>query len=72
MSEEEKTHQRINFFEQLHQQFLHLKGYGTYAYITAHAVDELYESFLTHQKEQTLSVQQHAEVNFIKSFIKSL
>ena len=71
MSEEEKTRQRTDFNEQVHQQFLYLKGYGTYAYIPAHAVDELYESFLTHQKKLTSSVQ-HSEVNFIRSFIKSL
>jgi len=73
MSEEQKNSHRINFIEQLHQQFLYLKGYGTYAYITAHAADELYESYLMHQKTLAPSFNpQHSEISFIRSFIRSL
>jgi hypothetical protein len=73
MIENQKASQRTDFFEQLHQQFLYLKGYGTYAYITAHAVDQLYESYLEQQKNlnPTLSYQ-HSEIDFIRRFIKSL
>lgn len=69
MLEPEANH-RINFFEQLHQQFLYLKGYGTYTYIGANEVDQLYDSYRAHQHASGLS--QHAEINFIRSFIKSL
>jgi len=73
MSEEQNISQRIDFFEQLHQQFLFLKGYGTYAYISAHVVDELYESYLEQQGILTSSLsRQHSEINFIRAFIKSL
>jgi hypothetical protein len=68
-----QTRQRISFFEQLHQQFLYLKGYGTYAYISANEVDQLYDSYLRHQQAFASSLSpQHLEINFIQSFIKSL
>lgn len=73
MIENQNPNQRIDFFEQLHQEFLYLKGYGTYAYITAHAVDQLYESFLEHQKHLSSSLNQpYSDVDFIRRFIKSL
>ena len=68
MSEEDKTTQRIKFFEELHQQFLHIKGYGTYAYISANEVDQLYDSYLEQQK----AVLPSADLNFIKTFVKSI
>ncbi len=64
---------RVNFFEQLHQEFLYLKGYGTYAFINARDVDQLYDSYLSHQKALTASLtQQYNEIGFMRSFIKSL
>lgn len=70
---EPQASQRIDFFEQLHQQFLYLKGYGTYAYISPHEVDKLYDSYLEHQQALASSLSmQRVEINFIRSFIKSL
>ena len=73
MLEEQQAKQRNDFFEQLHQQFLYIKGYGTYAYITPHDVDQLYDSYREQQKALISSLsRQHTEINFIRSFIKSL
>lgn len=73
MQDEQQPPERINFFEELHQQFLHLKGYGTYAYISANEVDRLYDSYLEQQKALVPSLSfQHTEISFIRKFIKSL
>ena len=73
MLETKDASHRTEFFEQLHHEFLYLKGYGTYAYITAHAVDQLYESYLVHQKTLVPSIsRQLSQTDFIRTFIKSL
>lgn len=73
MTTQQEASQRMNFFEALHQQFLYLKGYGTYTYITSHDVDQLYDCYLAQQKELMSSIsRQHSEINFIRTFIKSL
>lgn len=63
---------RISFFEQVHQEFLYLKGYGTYAYITSHEVNRLYDAYLAQQNSIASCITQQPEVAFIRSFIKSL
>ncbi len=73
MSNAEQYSDRFKFFEELHQQFLYLKGYGTYTYISSHEVDRLYDSYLEQQKAMLPSLsRQHSEINFIRKFIKSL
>ena len=73
MSEDSQIVSRVDFFEQIHHEFLYLKGYGTYAYINCRDVDRLYDTYLHQQKAMTNSLtQQPGEVNFIRSFIKSL
>ena len=73
MSADQHFSHRINFFELLHHQFLYLKGYGTYAYITPQDVDQLYTSYLMHQSSLIPSLnQQEDEIRFIRFFIKSL
>lgn len=73
MLEDPAISHRINFFEQIHHEFLYLKGYGTYAYMTPRDVDLLYETYRAQQKTLAASiVPQMSEVSFIRSFIKSL
>lgn len=76
MLEDPAISQRINFFEQIHHEFLYLKGYGTYAYMTPHDVDLLYETYQAQQAQQARFAEsitpQISEVSFIRSFIKSL
>lgn len=70
---EEQVASRINFFEQLQHQFLYIKGYGAYAYITSRDVDQLYDSYIVQQEKLAASLTpQPSEVSFIRSFIKSL
>lgn len=70
---DEQTASRMNFFEQLHQQFLYLKGYGTYAYVTPNDVDRLYDAYISQQNASSKShTCQFSEVSFIRSYIKSL
>lgn len=73
MSSKFTSNDRINFIEQVHQEFLHMKGYGTYAYITSSDVNELFDAYRTHQHAIASSItQQSPEVAFIRSYIKSL
>ncbi|MGY6274877.1 hypothetical protein [Methylomonas sp. MgM2] len=73
MLENQNIVRRIDFFEQLHHEFLYLKGYGTYAYITSDTVDQLYESYLEYQKTLMPSINhRHSAIDFIRRFIKSL
>ncbi|MGR8930810.1 MAG: hypothetical protein ACU836_09230 [Gammaproteobacteria bacterium] len=73
MLEEQIPCKRHDFFEQLHQEFLYLKGYGTYAYMSSYDADRLYDSYLEHQKTVIPPITcQHTEINFIRSFIRSL
>ena len=68
-----KASQRMNFFKALHQQFLYLKGYSTYTYITSHDVDQLYDCYIAQQQKLVPSIsRKRSEINFIRSFIKSL
>lgn len=73
MSNDSQTVSRVDFFEQIHHEFLYLKGYGTYAYMSCRDVDRLYDTYLQQQQAMTKSLtQQPSEVSFIRSFIKSL
>lgn len=73
MLEDQIASQRIDFFEQIHHEFLYLKGYGAYAYMTSHEVDKLYESYMAQQVSIATSITpQTSVINFIRSFIKSL
>ncbi|MCK9604914.1 MAG: hypothetical protein M0R33_00505 [Methylomonas sp.] len=73
MLEDQAVSQRINFFEQIHHEFLYLKGYGAYAYLTPHDVDLLYETYKAQHTTVAASINpQISEVSFIRSFIKSL
>lgn len=73
MLEDQAASQRVSFFEQIHHEFLYLKGYGAYAYMTSHDVDLLYETYKTQQATLAASItSQISEVSFIRSFIKSL
>lgn len=73
MLEDQVLSQRIDFFEQMHHEFLYLKGYGTYAYLTSHDVDLLYESYMAQQVSIAGSITPQASVvSFIRSFIKTL
>lgn len=73
MLEDPAVSQRINFFEQINHEFLYLKGYGTYAYMTSRDVDLLYETYQAQQARIAESITpQISVVSFIRSFIKSL
>ncbi|MCQ8130083.1 hypothetical protein [Methylomonas rivi] len=73
MLEDQVASQRIDFFEQMHHEFLYLKGYGTYAYLTSHDVDLLYESYMAQQVSIAAAITpQTSVVGFIRSFIKTL
>lgn len=64
---------RVNFVEQVHQEFLYMKGYGTYAYITSHDVDDLFDAYRLHHHSIKHCVdRQLPEIAFIRSYIKSL
>lgn len=70
---ESKTSNRMSFFDQLHHQFLYMKGYGAYAYVTPNDVDRLFDSYITQQKVLSQSpTPQLSEVSFIRAYIKSL
>ena len=65
--------ERINFIEQVHQEFLYMKGYGTYAYISSHEVDVLFDAYRGQQQVISTSISRLSpEVDFIRSYIKSL
>ena len=51
---------RINFIEQLHQEFMAEKGYGAYAFLTSYGVVMLFNRFLE---------QQQPEKEFIKAYV---
>ena len=68
---ESKAASRMNFFDQLHHQFLYMKGYGAYAYVTPNDVDRLFDSYITQQTNLSLTPQL-SEVSFIRAYIKSL
>lgn len=73
MLDKQQAKQRSDFFEQLHKQFIHLKGYGAYAYITPHDMDQLYDSYREQQKALISSLSRgHTQINFIRSFIKTV
>lgn len=73
MLEAQNPHHRVEFFEQLHQQFLYMKGYGTYAYVTPYDVDRLYDTYMAQQKSLTVSLTpQPSEISFIRAYIKSI
>ena len=73
MLEAQNTLHRVEFFEQIHQQFLYMKGYGTYAYVSPNDVDRLYDTYMAQQKSLTISLtQQPSEVSFIRAYIKSI
>ncbi|MCQ8103043.1 hypothetical protein NP590_02895 [Methylomonas sp. SURF-2] len=73
MLEDQIASQRVDFFEQIHHEFLYLKGYGAYAYMTPHEVDQLYESYLAQQVSIAAAITpQTSVISFIRSFIKSL
>ena len=70
---ESKTTSRMSFFDQLHQQFLYMKGYGAYAYVNPNDVDRLFDSYITQQNVLSQSLTpQLSEVSFIRAYIKSL
>lgn len=51
---------RINFIEQLHQEFMAEKGYGAYVYLTSYGAVMLFNQFLE---------QQSSEKEFIKAYV---
>ncbi len=67
----ELSDRRIRFFEQLHQEFLFLTGYGTYAYINSYDADKLYEAYLEKQALSNADFGIDKQINFIRDFIKS-
>lgn len=70
---ESKTASRMSFFDQLHHQFLYMKGYGAYAYVTPNDVDRLFDTYITQQNALSQSLTpQLSEVSFIRAYIKSL
>lgn len=73
MNYEFTNNDRVNFVEQVHQEFLYMKGYGTYAYITSNDVDDLFDAYRLHHHSIKHCVdRQLPEVAFIRSYIKSL
>lgn len=73
MSEAIHHKNRPTFFEQLHQEFLYLKGYGTYTYITPRDASQLYDTYCAQQQSIASCItQQKNEIAFIRSFIRSL
>ncbi len=73
MNQQFTNNDRINFIEQAHQEFLFMKGYGSYAYISSHDVNELFDAYRLHQHGIESSITRHSpEVGFIRSYIKSL
>lgn len=51
---------RVNFIEQLHQQFMAEKGYGAYVFLTSYGAVMLFNQFLE---------QQQPEKEFIKAYV---
>ena len=51
---------RVNFIEQLHQEFMAEKGYGAYVYLTSYGAVMLFNQFLA---------QQQSEKEFIKAYV---
>ena len=72
MSETDKSVNRIRFFEQLHQEFLFLKGYGTYTYISPKDVNQLYDAYCSHHHNIPCTTPQNSEITFMRSYIRSL
>ncbi|WP_347987905.1 hypothetical protein [Methylomonas sp. AM2-LC] len=73
MNKASLLHERAGFIEQLHHEFLYLKGYGTYTYITPKDASNLFDSYLIHENNISSAItQQQAQICFIRGFIKSL
>jgi hypothetical protein len=72
MLQEEKNIDRVSFFEQLHQEFLFIKGYGTYAYISPRDVNQLYDSYRAQHQHIACTTPLSTEINFMRSYIRSL
>ena len=53
---------RVNFIEQLHQEFMAEKGYGAYVYLTTYGAVMLFNQFLE---------QQQSEKEFIKAYVSN-
>ena len=51
---------RVNFIEQLHQEFMAEKGYGAYVYLTSYGAVMLFNQFLEQHKP---------EKEFIKAYV---
>ncbi|ATG89834.1 hypothetical protein MKLM6_1590 [Methylomonas koyamae] len=62
---------RLQFFEQLHQEFLFLTGYGTYAHINSRDVDRLYLDYLAEAQATGAELRQDNQISFIRSYSKS-
>lgn len=72
MLEADNIVDRVNFFEQLHQEFLFIKGYGTYAYISPREVNQLYDSYRAQHQHIACTTPHSTEINFMRSYIRSL
>ena len=67
------TTDRANFIEQMHHEFLYLKGYGTYTYISPNDASNLFDSYLMHENNISAAItQQQSQISFIRAYIKSL
>ena len=60
MTQEQLAVARVNFIEQLHQEFMAEKGYGAYVFLTSYGAVMLFNQFLE---------QQQSEKEFIKAYV---
>lgn len=63
---------RSAFTEQMHDEFLYLKGYGTYAYMSSVEVSRLFDTYLDQLERLSSTTHIQHEHIFMRSFIKSL
>jgi hypothetical protein len=65
--------ERSDFVEQLHHEFLYLKGYGAYTYISPTDASNLFDSYLMHENNISSAItQQQAQISFIRAFIRKI
>ncbi|BBL59218.1 hypothetical protein MKFW12EY_28310 [Methylomonas koyamae] len=62
---------RFQLFEQLHQEFLFLTGYGMYAHISGRDVDRLHLDYLAEAQAIGAELRQDNQISFIRSYINS-